>query len=150
MTDKKIFSKAYVEVLEILKYIPENEYKKVPLELIYNMQREADKEYKFEVTNFENFQEQKLLKETETILAVLFRDYWASKEQRQIILENEKNDSKILEIEKTKKFNTENLFKSKEKDNYQKNIEETALVEFKENFFTKLLNAIMEFLHKKN
>ena len=152
MIDKMIFPKAYVEVLEILKYIPEDEYEKIPIELIHKMQIEADKEYKFEVTNFENFQEQKLLKETETILAVLYRDYWASKEKRQIIFEKEKKDFNILEIEKRKKFNPDDLFVRKEKNenNHQKNTDETAMVEYKEKFFMKLLKDIKKFLHKKN
>ena len=65
MIDKLLIPKAYVEVLEILKYIPEADYKKVPNEIIENMKINADKEYNYVVTHFENFFEQEMLKETE-------------------------------------------------------------------------------------
>ena len=90
MIDELLMPKAYVEVLEILRYIPVEDYNKIPTEIIENMQLNADKEYKYIVTHPDNFQEQEMLKETETILAVLYRDYWATEEQRKRILEKEK------------------------------------------------------------
>ena len=82
MIDESLMTKAYVEVLEILKYIPWEEYNKIPSELIENMQKNMDKKYTYKVTDFDNFQEQKMLKETETILAVMFQNYWATEEER--------------------------------------------------------------------
>ena len=36
MINKLLMPKAYVEVLKILKYLPENDYKKIPYEIITN------------------------------------------------------------------------------------------------------------------
>lgn len=87
MIRKSLMSKAYVEVLEILKYIPKEDYEKIPSEIIKNMQLNKEKEYKYEVQNFENFSSQNMQKETEAILAIFFMDYWATKEQRNGIIQ---------------------------------------------------------------
>ena len=111
MINDLLLPKAYVEVLEILKYIPIEDYNKIPYEIIENMKLNIDKEYKYAVTHFDNFQEQEMLKETEMILAVLFRDYWATEEQRKKIFEQEKHELNLLEEEKRKLYNLDDLFK---------------------------------------
>lgn len=156
MIDKLLISKAYVEVLEILKYIPTEYYNKIPNEILENMQLNADKEYKYVVTHFYNFQEQEMLKETETIVAVLFRDYWATEEQRNKILEKEKYDLSVLEQEKREKYNPDDIFKKVNKNSEKTNIEMpknnsiTILNEYKESFFAKLKEFIFKILHINN
>ena len=153
MIDKLLIPKAYVEVLEILKHIPILEYNKIPNEIIENMQLKADKQYKYIVTHFDDFQEQEMLKETETILAVLFRDYWATEEQRKKILKKEKDDLNILEEEKKKIYNPDNIFKKANKNTETTNTEIpenkniSLLIKPKESFFVKLKNFILKILH---
>ena len=152
MIDKMLMSKAYVEVLEILKHVPLEDYNRIPYEIIENMQLNMDKTYKYEVTKSDDFQEQEMLKETETILAVLFRDYWATEEQRRKILEKERQDLNILEEGKREKYNPEDIFKKINKEN-NINIKtaesntNTALTEYKESFFAKLKNFLLKILH---
>lgn len=149
MIDKLLMPKAYVEVLEILKYIPREDYNKIPKEIIENMKSNADKGYKYIVTHFDNFQEQEMLKETETILAVLFRDYWATEEQRTKILAKEKYDLDILEEEKREKYNPNDIFKKQKVIDIEthENNEITELVEYKESVFTKLKEFIFKILN---
>lgn len=156
MIDKLLMPKAYVEVLEILKYIPMEEYNKIPTEIIENMQLNADKKYKYIVTHFDNFQEQEMLKETETILAVLFRDYWATEVERNKILEKEKYDLNVLEQEKREKYNPDEIFKTINK-NIEKTYREipenkntTSMIEYKESFFVKLKKFVFKILHLNN
>lgn len=155
MINNLLLPKAYVEVLEILKNIPTEEYNKIPNEIILNMKLNADKEYKYIIDNLDNFQEQKMLKETETILAVLFRDYWATEEKRRKILEKEKYDLSILEKEQRKKYNPDDIFKKVKKDEHvnveiSDNNTNTALIEYKESFFTKFKSFIFRILHINN
>ena len=112
-------------------------------------------EYKYIIDNLDNFQEQKMLKETETILAVLFRDYWATEEKRRKILEKEKYDLSILEKEQRKKYNPDDIFKKVKKDEHvnveiSDNNTNTALIEYKESFFTKFKSFIFRILHINN
>lgn len=156
MIDKLLIPKAYVEVLEILKHIPMSDYNKIPNEIIENMQLNADKEYKYIVTHFDDFQEQEMLQETETILAVLFRDYWATEEQRKKILEKEKYDLNVLEEEKKKIYNPDNIFKRANKNTEETDTEKpenkniSLLIEHKESFFVKLKKFILKILHINN
>ena len=105
MIDKSKLPKAYVEVLEILKLIPKEEYNKVPNYIIENMHTEKDSAYDFQMDNISNFQKQELLEETIAILAVLFRDYWATDEQRKRIKEIEIIERRIMEENKKRPLN---------------------------------------------
>ena len=106
------YSKAYVEVLEILKYIPKEDLEKVPKDIMSTLEKCADKEYIFKINKSVPFEEQKLMEETEDILANFFRDYWATDFQREQILIKEKQDE--YELEKNKiKINYDEVFKNK-------------------------------------
>lgn len=146
MINKELFPKAYKEVIEILKHIPKEDYEKIPKEIIENMEKEKDKQYEYNIANFDDFNNQPMLKETETILSVLYRDYWATQEQRERIRAKERYDIQILEEEKSKKYNPEDIFKNKK--SVQNNTENANLpVEVKkQNFFTKLVLYIKKFL----
>ena len=61
MIDKNKLPKAYKEVYEILKYIPEEDYKKIPKSMIKVIKKGMDKSYDFKVTEFEDFQKQEML-----------------------------------------------------------------------------------------
>ena len=107
------YSKAYKEVVEILKYVPEESVKKIPQEMRNMFEMKMDKNYVFAIDIDKPFEKQELLDETKAILANLFRDYWATDYQRERILAKEKYDLELLEEEKRKKYNPDDLFKKK-------------------------------------
>ena len=149
MIDKKLFPKAYVEVLEIIKYIPKNEYEKIPKEILRNMENEKDINYKYTISCFDNFQEQEMLKETEAILSVFYRDYWATPYQREIIEAKEKYDLEKLEEEKREKYNPDDIFKNEEEQPILRNINLPVEIK-KETFFKKLISYIKGLFKKAN
>ena len=69
------YHKAYVEVLEILKYIPKEEFNKIPKDMIQTFTEKADNSYQYHIDKTIPFEKQVLLDETKSILAILFRDY---------------------------------------------------------------------------
>ncbi len=148
-----LYRKAYKEVYEILQYIPEEELKKIPPDILKTIELNMDKEYNYIVNDWEDFEEQNLLKESKAILAVIYRDYWANPEQRKRILAKQNYDIKIHEEELVKKYNPDNIFKklSNTQETIEieipKNSNNTALIEYKESFFTKLKNFIFKILH---
>ena len=105
MINNSKLPKAYVEVLEFLKMIPKEEYDKVPNYIIKNMEEEKDNLYDFQMENVEDFSKQDLLEETVAILAVLFRDYWATDMQRTKIREIEIIERRVLEENKKRPLN---------------------------------------------
>ncbi len=144
------YAKAYVEVLEIIKYLPKEEYKKIPIEKIEFYKNNMDKNYKFTIDPKIDLSEQNISKETNAIIVNLYKDYYATDKQKVIIkniLElNEKKD----EHQKREKYNSNDLFNKKKEKTLSESIQETALVEYKENFFIKFKNFIMKILHIKS
>ena len=143
------YAKAYTEVLEILKYFPEEEYKKIPIEKINFYKSNMDKNYKFTIDPEIDLANQNISKEANAIIVTLFRDYYATEEQKTKIKEILDLNQKKEEIEKRKKYNPDDVFKNNRQLN--KDIENldttTQLVKYKENFFARFKKFIFKLLH---
>ena len=128
------YSKAYKEVLTILKNVPEEEVEKIPKNMIKVFKLKQDKNYIYEINVNKPFEEQEMLEETKAIFANIFRDYWATPEQREKILAKEKYDRAKEEEQKRELYNPDNLFKNRnKKDSETNNIVEST----DENYNTK-------------
>ena len=150
------YSKAYKEVLTILENVPEEEVKKIPKNMIEVFKSKQDKNFIYEINVNKPFEEQEMLEETKAIFAIIFRDYWATPEQREKILAKEKYDREKEEEQKREIYNPDNLFKNRNKKDSETNEihenhitkenqeEQTNLpIEIKkQNFFTRLIGFI--------
>ena len=105
------YSIAYAEVLQILKYIPQKEYNKIPKEKINLFKSNADKENKFYYNPKKTLDENNVSKRAKAIIAILFKNYWANDIQRKKIIAKQNSDRRRIEEEKKKKYNYQNLFK---------------------------------------
>lgn len=88
-------SKAYSEVFYIINAMSDELKSKIPKELIKNIENKMDKEYKLNLEN-EDIENIELLEDTEKILSVLYTDYIATEEERQII----KNKEALIKTKK--------------------------------------------------
>lgn len=148
MSSTKEQSMAYTEILEILKYMPKEEVNKIPKNVIDFYNNNRDNSYNFKIDTNKTFEEQALLEKTKVVLAILFRDYWATDEQREKIKKKEIYDLQIKEKEKSEKYNSNELFKPKE-ENTNLKVEETALVEYKkEGWITKFIQFMKRVFNK--
>lgn len=138
------YRNAYSEVLEILRYISEEELNKIPEDVIKKFKENANKDYYFSYTPDKTLDEQSVSKTAKYIIAILFRDYWATPNQREIILNKEKYDLKELENKKREKYDINKVLK-KTIDN-DKIIDSKAnkLVEYKENTIWNKIRKILE------
>ena len=133
------YAKAYVEVLEILNHLPAEEYLKIPKEKIEFFNQNKNSQYTFKINPDIDLSEQNLLKETEIVMVILFRDYFASEKQKEILDNLLKQNYEKKENEKYNKYNPDNIFKNKIQP--IANSKETALVELKkETWYKKILN----------
>ena len=147
------YSKAYKEVIEVLKYVPEESVNKIPQDMMEMFKANMDKDYEFEVDVNKSFEEQNLLEETKAIFANIFRDYWASPYQKERIEAKEKQDREKQEEEKRQMYNPDDIFKKKqnivenkeikEAENYSTNLP----VEVKETFFAKIISFFKNLFH---
>lgn len=104
-------AKAYTEVCEILKYIPEEDYNKIPKDYIQILEKNKDKNYMFKLDEKKTLEKQHILRETKIILAVIYKKYWATPEEQKIINKKIKFDIEQSEIKKQEKYKTNDIFK---------------------------------------
>ena len=142
------YANAYSEVLEIINHIPKSDYDKIPNNMIKLFTTNKNKDYNFIYDVNKTLDEQNVSKKAKTIIAILFRDYWATPIQREKILAKEKYDIAKIEEEKREIYNPDDIFKKKEKIQEENIVSQnTSLIEYKEsNFFERLLNKILKFL----
>ena len=150
-------AKAYKEVLEIIKYFPEEEYNRIPKEKIEFFENNMDKEYEFTIDPEIDLSKQNISKEANALIINIYLDYFANEEQKKKVMEILKLNEKKAELEKKEAYNPEDLFNNKNIINNNKNnqinqekSEENSLIEYTENFFTKFKNFIMKLLHLKS
>ena len=141
------YSNAYSEVLEILKYISIEDYNKIPKDKIKLYKTNANNNYHFEYNPEKTLQEQNVSKITKGIVAILFRDYWATDIQRKKIINKQNYDRKLLEQEKNRKYNID-IFEKNNNHNQERKIENNALVEYKESLTRKILTFIQRIFLK--
>ena len=146
----KEYRVAYTEVIEILKYVPEEDVRKIPEEKLEFYKTNMDKEYNYNLDMTKEFEEQEMSEITKAILANIFRDYWATPYQKERIEAKEKDDLERLEEEKREKYNPDNIFNNKKEKTTV--VENTNLpVEIKkETFFKKLISFIKGLFNKTN
>lgn len=141
------YKRAYTEVIEIIKYFPNEEYAKIPLEKINYYKENMDKDYNFQIDPNIELEKQNISREANAILVTLFNDYFATDRQKEILNNLLKQNQQILEELKQEKYNPSNLFmqsKTQQQNTVtiQENNSENSLIEIKENFFTKFINFI--------
>lgn len=129
----------YAELYEILMYIPVEKFKKIPQNIIKEIEKNKDKNYKLKFDVNKTLNNQIISEQTKLFLAVFFEKYWATDEQCRIII-NKENQCRIKnEARKRDNFNPDNLFKNQttKVETFEKSV---AMVEYKESIFEKIKN----------
>ena len=105
-------------------------------------EKNANKNYNFQYDTNLTLDEQNVSKRAKAIIAILFRDYWATPEQREKILAKQNYDRIQIEKNKQKQYNVDNIFKNKEKKGFYYNEKGKAysvsMVEYKEPIFARI------------
>lgn len=135
-----LYAKAYTEVLEIISHFSEDEYKKIPKEKIDFYENHKDRKYDFKINPNIDLAEQNISRKANAILVSLFRDYFATAKQKEILKNLLQQNQEKLEKEKYLKYNPDNIF-NKSNSNINDSKDKVALVEIKnEVWYRKILN----------
>ena len=141
------YANAYSEVLEILKYIPLRNYNKTLKKKIEVFEINANRKYSFNYNLEQTLEEQNVSKIARGIIAILFRDYWATETQRDKIITKQKYDRIKLEEEKKAKYDID-IFKNRDNFKLKQNIKqdtnanEVSMVKYQETIFKRIINRI--------
>jgi len=140
---------AYKEVYTILQELNEEEYNKIPPEIIEAIRANMNEEYDYELDEALELKDHQMLPQTKAILFNLFRDYLATPEQKEKIIRMQNEEREKIELRKQQQYSTD-VFERKQTKNTKQNQQETKqLIEYKENIFKKILNKIIKFFIKK-
>lgn len=146
------YANACAEVVRILDYVPYKDYKKIPKDVILHYKKNASKSCDFEYDTSRSLDEQNVSKTAKTIIAILFRDYWATLEQKNKILNYEKNETIKEENIKKEKYNSNDIFKNNHKSTIienNDNIQEKSLVNvYNIKWYEKIWKLFKDFFKK--
>lgn len=104
------YANAYKEVLELLKYIPKEDYSKIPEKIIRKITKKANPYYDFKYNPEKSFEEQDISEIAQVMISILYRDYWASEEEKANILLQERNNYLLEEEKKREKYDPNHIF----------------------------------------
>lgn len=139
------------EVNEILKFLPKEDYEKIPEEIIEVIKNNMDKNYKWEYDFSKALTEQDISREAVAILSYINMEYLLTKEQKDLMEEIHKFNEQKIENEKKVKFNPDDIFKNRTtitnelKEKY-KNDNVLPIEVRKETLFLKILTKIKNIL----
>ena len=145
---------AYTEVYTILQDLNEEEFSKIPPEVLEAIKENRNEEYFYELDEDLELKEQQMLPETKAILFNLFRDYLSNPEQKAKIIRMQNEERQKNELRKQRQYNVD-VFANKQKQNieqkeeYKEQSTETHLNIYKENIFKRILNKIKSFFIRK-
>lgn len=137
---KEDIYKAFSEVYTILEYSNEEIKNKIPNDFILLIKNNKDINHKLVLDEKKSLNEQKLLIETREILALIYRDYLCSEDERKELIRV--NNQKLEEI--NKKYDIQNIFEQRKNKTSIDNENEEILPEIinEEKWYKKIFNFI--------
>lgn len=148
----EVYRNSFKEVYEILKSTENELLAKIPTKFINFIKNNMNENYKTNIQQDVDIDKQPLSKETEAILSLIYRSYWATDEEKQELAIKDRQD--IIEIEKKKKeqYQGKDIYGIfEERKNINKiTIDNNLMVIKKENFLKKFFNKILSILKNKS
>ena len=142
----EVYRNSFKEVYEILKSTENELLAKIPTKFINFIKNNMNEKYKTNIQQDVDIDKQPLSKETEAILSLIYRSYWATDEEKQELAIKDRQD--IIEIEKKKKeqYQGKDIYEIfEERKNINKiTIDNNLMVIKKENFLKKFFNKILK------
>ena len=142
------YQNAYQEVLEVLRHMEPEYQSRVPLKMMEFWRKNASPYHDFTYDESKPFKEQNLSKRAKVILAIVYRDCYATPEERESILRGLAEDRVRIEMEKRERYNPDTLFdrpqeEIKEETNEEENENiEQAVTTQNDGFFARIIRKI--------
>lgn len=143
-----VYKNAFKEVYYILQNTEEELINRVPQKFINFLENNMNKEYKINISTNIEIDKQNILPETENILALVYRSYWATDEEK---IEFSNNDErKLQEIEEIKKSQYKSIDEifDKRKNLNNVTLDNSLMVIEKENIIKKFFKKILNIFRK--
>ena len=113
------YRNAFKEVDEILKYTDIDLVNKIPKKFIDFLRENMNNNYEFNVQEGLHLNKQKLSEEANNILALIYRDYWATEEEKEEFRKKDEEERKLNEEKLEHIFDRKDIEPIEEKKNNQ-------------------------------
>ena len=97
------YEKMASEILEILKYMPEEKKNMIPKSLISRLESMSSPKIVCNIDPMKSLEEQQICNETKMMMVLIYRDYWANPEEKQKL-------NKIIEENSNSSFDAKKMF----------------------------------------
>ena len=112
---EKKYARAYTEVLELLKHIPEDEVDKIPKTELQFYENNCDKNYKYEYNDELRVDEQIISREANTVIIAIYMNHFANENQKSVIEKILKQNSVEEEKKKEEKYDIDKIYERNKK-----------------------------------
>lgn len=143
---ERSYEEALAEIDEILKMMPIDLLSKIPVKFRQMISENKAKDYKADIK--EPLKESELKEETVIILGLIYRDFLASPEEREILQRKDVEELQRIEYELQQQYNMDNIFKKKKKTISEDS--STDLIVYKEEGFLKRIFNVIKGIFYKN
>lgn len=144
----EIYKNSFKEVYDILKNTDQELLDKIPSKFMDFIKDNMNTDYQTNIKTDLEIDKQTLLKETESILSLIYRSYWATDEEKQNF--KLKDNEELLKAEELKKSQYKDIDEIFQKRKSLNNVtlDNNLMVIKKENFIKKIFNKILSIFRK--
>lgn len=141
------YKEALTEVFDVINNSEQDIKNKIPNKLFEFLKNNVKKEYIVNIDYRDNNWDKKIKQDAKEILALIYRDYLVTPEEREQLLKEEAEEERKIEQELREKYNPYNIFKKNKQ--YEKQ-EELSLVVKEENvWYKKFISKIISLFKRK-
>lgn len=152
----KELAEASAEINEILKYLPKEEVEKIPSKLREFFKEISSKDYVTNINPNIPLDKQQIKEKTKDIIALIYRNYWCSEEERKELDQKLIENDKKFEEELREKYNPDNIFKNnvtttkkEESEVKEEKIEQSLVPQETGKWYQRFLDMVKKWFKKK-
>lgn len=147
---KDDYSKAYTELLEILRYVSQEDYDEIPKVLIEFFEENKENNYLYNYEIDLPFEQQKISRLTKILIASLYVNYWTTNEEKEQIKIKDNEYLIKLEEKKRKMYNPDDIFRQNEEFVDKSDFKNQLIVKENRNIILRIMKKLKERLFNKS
>lgn len=136
------YTDAFTQVYVILNELDDEDYAKIPPEVVDAIRKNRNKEYEFEIDESVDLKDNNLLPEARALLFKIYRDYLATEKQRKKILNMQNEERAKKELKKKQQYNSDVFANKKQESELKATQQTTDIVSYKENIFKRIWDKL--------
>lgn len=156
MEISQVYKNAFTEVYTILDFLDEEDYYKIPTDILDVIESNRNVDYKYEMNEDIDIFKQPMLPETKAILFNFYRDYWATTEQKDKIKKIQAKEMHTANKQKEMKYGSDVFGNKKEfirgvndEESMPVDEEKALVVEKEDHFFARIIKKIKSLFRRK-